>query len=137
MLIGAGHGMFMSPNSSAVLGAVPRPRLGTASGMTAETRVVGQAIGIVVSAAVVALRLPIHLAEAGAAEGAAGAADAALVAAIHDAFVVAALICSIGIVTSLVRGGGAGERPTRVTDGQPPGTPAAGSAGGTHAVPVP
>jgi hypothetical protein len=30
----------------------------------------------------------------------------AFVAATHDAFVVAALICSIGIATSLVRGGG-------------------------------
>jgi len=105
VLVGAGQGLFMSPNSSAVLGAVPRPRLGTASGMSAETRVVGQAIGIVVSAAVVAARLPVHLAELG---GAAGqdAASQAFVAAIHDAFMVAALICSVGIATSLVRGGG-------------------------------
>lgn len=118
VLIGVGHGLFMSPNSSAVLGAVPRPRLGTASGMVAETRVVGQALGIVISAAVVAVRLPFHVAELGGAggqgvPGGQGVAEAALIAAIHDAFVVAALICSIGIVTSLVRGGGGGRTAER------------------------
>ncbi len=117
-LIGVGHGLFMSPNSSAVLGAVPRPRLGTASGMSAETRVVGQALGIVLSAAVVAVRLPVHLAELGGAGGHGGAggqgvAGDAFVAAIHDAFVVAALICCVGIVTSLVRGGGGGREAGR------------------------
>ena len=118
-LIGVGHGLFMSPNSSAVLGAVPRPRLGTASGMAAETRVVGQALGIVVSAAVVAVRLPVHLAEAAGTGGGAGGGGAgdvasqAFVAAIHDAFVVAALICCVGIVTSLVRGGGSGRAADR------------------------
>ena len=47
-----------------------------------------------------------------AAEGStgAGAGTAALVASIHDAFIVAAAICSIGIVTSLVRGGGTREQ---------------------------
>jgi EmrB/QacA subfamily drug resistance transporter len=105
VLIGVGQGLFMSPNSSAVLGAVPRPRLGTASGMAAETRVVGQALGIVLSAAVVAVRLPVHLA---ATSGGEAAATQAFVAATHDAFVLAALLCSIGIVTSLVRGAGGG-----------------------------
>ena len=104
VLIGAGQGLVMPPNSSAVLGAVPRPRLGTASGMAAETRVLGQSIGIVVSAAVVAARLPVHVA-ASLESGQPVGQGAELVAATHDAFVVAALICSIGIVTSLVRGG--------------------------------
>ena len=62
VLIGAGQGLFLSPNSSSILGSVPRPRLGTSSGMIAQMRVVGQALGIVVSAAVVTLRLPGHLA---------------------------------------------------------------------------
>lgn len=141
VLIGAGHGIFMSPNSSAVLGAVPRLRIGTASGMSAETRVVGQAIGIVVSAAVVAVRLPYHLAEAGGAGGGgadgADAASAALVAAIHDAFVVAALICAVGIVTSLVRGSGAGARPASGTDEPAPAAKAMEPPGGARSAPVP
>ena len=103
VLLGVGQGLFMSPNSSAVLGSVPGRRVGTASGILAQMRVNGQALGIAISAAVVASRLPVHLAELG---GAPADQAAALAAAIHDAFVVAALVCSIAIVTSLVRGGG-------------------------------
>ncbi len=102
-LIGAGQGLFLPPNSSSILGSVPRPRLGTASGMIAQMRVMGQALGIVVSAAIVTLRLPAHLAALEALPPA-DAQEAAFVMAAHDAFVVAALICSIGIVASLMRG---------------------------------
>ena len=65
VLLGIGQGLFMSPNSSAVLGAVPRSRVGTASGTLAQMRVNGQALGIALSGAIVATRLPIHLAELG------------------------------------------------------------------------
>jgi len=114
-LIGAGQGLFLSPNSSAILGAVPRPRLGTASGMIAQMRVVGQALGIVVSAAVVALRLPAHLAALDDLPPD-QARQAAFALAAHDAFIVAALICSIGIGASLLRGG---ERPVDASRGAP------------------
>jgi EmrB/QacA subfamily drug resistance transporter len=105
VLLGIGQGLFMSPNSSAVLGSVPRPRVGTASGTLAQMRVNGQALGIALSAAIVAIRLPVHLSEAGSAGGA--AQGIALAGAIHDAFVVAALICCVGVVASLVRGSAA------------------------------
>ncbi len=72
--------------------------------MIAQTRVVGQALGIVVSAAVVGWRLPAHLA-ALAGLPPEQARQEALVMATHDAFIVAAVICSIGIVASLMRGG--------------------------------
>ena len=62
VLLGLGQGLFMSPNSSAVLGSVPRRRIGTASGTLAQMRVDGQALGIAISAAIVATRLPVHLA---------------------------------------------------------------------------
>jgi hypothetical protein len=103
VLLGIGQGMFMSPNSSAVLGSVPRPRVGTASGTLAQMRVNGQALGIALSGAVVATRLPVHL---GPVSGQVTAAmrNQALAGAIHDAFVVAAIVCSVGIVTSLIRG---------------------------------
>jgi MFS family permease len=104
MLLGLGQGLFMSPNSSAVLGSVPRHRVGTASGTLAQMRVNGQALGIALSAAIVATRLPVHLAELGGANPSAALRNAALAGAIHDAFVVAAVVCSLGIVTSLVRG---------------------------------
>ena len=104
VLLGIGQGMFMSPNSSAVLGSVPRPRVGTASGTLAQMRVNGQAVGIALSGAIVATRLPVHLAEMGGGAPTAAVRSAALAGAIHDAFVVAALVCCVGIVTSLVRG---------------------------------
>ena len=99
VIMGVGQGLFMSPNSSAVLGSVPGRRVGTASGTLAQMRVSGQALGIALSAAVVATRLPVHLV------GAASQGEA-LAGAIHDAFWVAAAVCAIGIVTSLVRGSG-------------------------------
>jgi EmrB/QacA subfamily drug resistance transporter len=99
VLMGVGQGLFMSPNSSAVLGSVPGRRVGTASGTLAQMRVTGQALGIALSAAIVATRLPVHLAG--------GTSHAvALAGAIHDAFWVAAAVCAIGIVTSLIRGAG-------------------------------
>jgi EmrB/QacA subfamily drug resistance transporter len=104
VVLGVGQGMFMSPNSSAVLGSVPRMRVGTASGTLAQMRVNGQALGIALSAAIVATRLPVHLAELGSGRPTTLERNVALVGAIHDAFVVAAIICTFGVVTSLIRG---------------------------------
>ena len=104
VLLGLGQGLFMSPNSSAVLGSVPRPRVGTASGTLAQMRVNGQALGIALSGAIVATRLPVHLAALGGGAPTAAMRNVALAGAIHDAFLVAAVICSLGIVASLVRG---------------------------------
>ena len=104
VVLGLGQGLFMSPNSSAVLGSVPRPRVGTASGTLAQMRVNGQTLGIALSGAIVATRLPAHLAELGGGAPTAALRNEALVGAIHDAFMVAAVVCCLGIVTSLVRG---------------------------------
>jgi len=107
-LLGLGQGMFMSPNSSAVLGSVPQHRVGTASGTLAQMRVNGQALGIALGGAIVATRLPVHLAELDSAAPTVGAGVAvgvaALAGAVRDAFVVAAIVTSVGVVTSLVRG---------------------------------
>jgi MFS family permease len=115
-VLGVGQGLFMSPNSSAVLGAVPRPRVGTASGTLAQMRVNGQALGIALSGAIVATRLPIHLAELSGGAPTAAVRNLALAGAIHDAFLVAAVICSLGIVASLVRGS---SRPVQPAPNQP------------------
>jgi EmrB/QacA subfamily drug resistance transporter len=104
VLVGFGMGLFMSPNSSAVLGSVPRPRIGTASGTLAQMRIDGQALGIALSSAVVAIRLPIHAAELANRVGPGVAQADALILAIHDAFLVAAIVCSIGIVASFFGG---------------------------------
>jgi hypothetical protein len=106
VLIGLGMGLFMSPNSSAVLGSVPWQRIGTASGTLAQMRIDGQALGIALSAAVVAARLPVHLADLEPVVGPATAQAEALILAAHDAFLLAALICSTGIAVSLLVGAG-------------------------------
>jgi EmrB/QacA subfamily drug resistance transporter len=103
-LIGIGQGMFISPNSSAVLGSVPRRRIGTASGTLAEMRIDGQALGIAASGAIVAVRTPVHLAALAGTAPATVVASESLALAIHDAFIVAAVLCCLGVVTSVVRG---------------------------------
>jgi EmrB/QacA subfamily drug resistance transporter len=104
LLIGTGQGMFMSPNSSAVLGSVPRHRIGTASGTLALGRTDGQALGIALSGAIVALRLPVHEAVLAGQMPAARVAQQALALSVRDAFLVAGVVCALGIVTSAIRG---------------------------------
>jgi EmrB/QacA subfamily drug resistance transporter len=43
---GLGFGLFQSPNNSAIMGAVPRERLGVASGLLALSRTMGQSTGL-------------------------------------------------------------------------------------------
>ncbi len=111
-LIGVGQGLFMSPNSSAVLGSVPRARLGTASGTLAQMRIDGQAFGIALSGAIVAARVPVYLAGM-TGVGAAQAQQRALALGIRDAFIAAGVLCAIGIVTSAVRGSRTSNEPAR------------------------
>jgi EmrB/QacA subfamily drug resistance transporter len=49
---GLGMGMFQSPNNSTVMGTVPPPRLGIASGVLAAMRNMGMVLGIAVTGAV-------------------------------------------------------------------------------------
>ncbi|MGH7824678.1 MAG: MFS transporter, partial [Candidatus Binatia bacterium] len=51
-LTGLGWAIFNSPNQSAILGSVPRDRVGAASGMTITTARIGGAIGIALSGAI-------------------------------------------------------------------------------------
>lgn len=44
--LGLGLGLFMSPNNSAIMGAVPRERLGVASGLMSLSRTLGQTTGL-------------------------------------------------------------------------------------------
>jgi MFS family permease len=54
LMAGAGMAVFQTPNTSAVLSAVPRARAGIASALIAEARNVGMALGIAMTAALVA-----------------------------------------------------------------------------------
>lgn len=58
--IGLGIGIFQSPNNSAVMGSVPRHRLGVTSGMLTITRITGQITGIAVLATVWTARVAVR-----------------------------------------------------------------------------
>ncbi len=51
-MIGLGTGIFISPNSSALMGSAPRGRQGTAGALLAEARVLGMLLGVVLGTAV-------------------------------------------------------------------------------------
>ncbi len=51
-VIGLGTGIFISPNSSALMGSAPRRRQGTAGALLAEARVLGMLLGVVLGTAV-------------------------------------------------------------------------------------
>lgn len=83
--LGIGMGVFQSPNNSAVMGAVPRRRLGIASGLLAITRTLGQTTGIALVGALWAARVFVYA--GGPVSGGATAANAAAqVQALHDTF---------------------------------------------------
>ena len=77
--VGIGMGIFQSPNNSAVMGSVPRQRLGVTSGLLSITRTLGQTMGIAVVGALWASRTLFHHGFA-VPEGATGAPAGAQVA---------------------------------------------------------
>lgn len=91
-VIGLGAGIFQSPNTSAIMGAVPRQRLGVAASMQATMRNTGMVLGIALAGAVVATFAPV------------GSGTQGLTEAIHMAFIIGSVVAGIGVVASLIRG---------------------------------
>jgi EmrB/QacA subfamily drug resistance transporter len=106
-LMGMGSGLFQAPNNSAIMGSVPRNRLGLASGMLATMRNIGMVLGIAISGAVFAVRHAYYL--GGVAAGVL-TPQAAHMFAIRDSFRVGAVLALLGVVAALVRGKEAGRR---------------------------
>lgn len=96
-LIGLGMGLFQSPNNSIVMGSVPRNRLGVAGGVLAVVRNLGMVTGIALTGA-------IFTATSGSMEAAGYAHEPAFMAGFRIAFIIAAMVCAAGILTSLMRG---------------------------------
>jgi EmrB/QacA subfamily drug resistance transporter len=96
-MIGLGMGLFQSPNNSIVMGSVPKNRLGIAGGTLGMVRNLGMVTGIAISGAVYTSSLHSN-------QAAGLVYEAAFLGGFHDAFMVAAIICSVGVVTSLMRG---------------------------------
>lgn len=96
IVVGLGSAIFQSPNSSALIGSVPADARGVAAGMLATMRNLGMVTGVAVSGAVYASRSIHYAARLGGAEASPHA--------FRDAFLVAAAICALGILTSAIRG---------------------------------
>jgi MFS family permease len=117
LVIGLGQGLFQSPNNSALMGAAPVGRQGSAAGFLATGRVVGQSISVALAGAIFA-----SLGGSSAGRILAGASaptssssitlDPQMVAflqktfvdAFQTTFLVLACVAAIGVFTSLVRG---------------------------------
>lgn len=97
-LFGLGTGIFQSPNNSAVMGSVPRHRLGIGSGVLATVRNVGMVLGIAVSSGVFTWQRSAKLAVLGP-EG----TTAAFMAGLRAAFLVGAVLAAAGALASLAR----------------------------------
>ena len=90
-VVGLGTGIFISPNTSALLGSAPRQRQGIASGILATSRNVGMVIGVGLAGAILS-----------SITGQRG--DAAIFDAIHVGLSIAATIAAFGVIVSLFRG---------------------------------
>ena len=98
--IGIGIGTFQSPNNSAVMGAVPRSRLGIASGLLSLTRTLGQTTGIAALGALWATRV---LRRAGGTlpAGATSAPAAAQVAGLNDTFTIVVILIALALALAI------------------------------------
>lgn len=96
VVVGAGFGLFSSPNTNAVMSAVERRDQGVASATLGTMRLMGQTVSMGLAAAVLAAyvgRAPITPAVHG-----------QFVAAMHVAFAISAGLCVVGTWASLSRG---------------------------------
>ncbi|HEY1374833.1 MAG TPA: MFS transporter [Candidatus Binatia bacterium] len=101
MLLGVGHAFFSSPNVNATVSSVEKRRYGVAAALLSTFRFTGQAISIAVSTSVLSAYV------GGVAVSTAAASRIpvpAFMAGMKIALEILAAICSMGIVTSLVRG---------------------------------
>jgi EmrB/QacA subfamily drug resistance transporter len=97
ILVGVGNGLFQSPNNSAIMGAVPRPRLGVASGFIALVRNLGMVTGLAIAGAVFESRQA-------ALQGQGLAGPLAFLGAFRTTYWMAAAILLVAMGVSLVRG---------------------------------
>lgn len=98
--IGAGIGMFMSPNNSAIMGAASRRQLGIVSGIMAQSRTLGQTVGVAVIGAIWAGRT-LFYAGTDVTGGASQAPVQAQISGMHDAFCIAAALIAIALLFNI------------------------------------
>jgi EmrB/QacA subfamily drug resistance transporter len=104
VVLGIGMGLFSSPNTSLIMGAAPKDRLGTASALMNTVGQIGMSSGMAAFGVIFTSRQAIHAAQL--------APDnldlpllhrLSLIGGYQDAILIAAIICGIGVFTSLIR----------------------------------
>jgi MFS family permease len=93
MISGLGIGLFTSPNSSAILGAVPPQQRGVANGVLGTARTLGMVLGVGIAGAVYASMIGQNAAPA----------PAEILAAANMGLLVASGVAVVGAVTSATR----------------------------------
>jgi MFS family permease len=105
MTLGIGSGLFHPPNTSAILGSVPKSRLGTASGMVATMRNLGMVTGVAIASGILTSRIQFyHTKYAALHLTASGMQYSSFIGAFSDTLIVGSFVCLIGVITSLNRG---------------------------------
>jgi MFS family permease len=94
-IAGLGTGIFISPNTSALMGSAPRHRQGIAAGILATARNVGMVLGVGLAGAIFTTVQ---------AHGQASGLATALFHAVDASFLVATGVAVLGVVTSVLRG---------------------------------
>jgi MFS family permease len=96
IVVGLGSAVFQSPNNSAIMGSVPAGFLGVAAGMLATMRNLGMVVGTTLSGAIYMSKHHLYSESL--------PSITADVRAFRDAFIAGAMVASIGIVTSAIKG---------------------------------
>ncbi len=107
-ITGFGLGIFVSPNTNALMGSAPRERQGTASGVLATARSLGMVLGIGLAGAIFTTVLAHHP----------GSGSSGLYAGIRAALQAGAAVVLLGMMTSLARGEPQTQMSSRQDDGR-------------------
>ena len=105
VVTGFGIGLFLSPNTSAIMGSVPSERLGTASAMVGTLRQIGMSIGVAITAGSFATSQSSHavqLTAQGLQEDVVN--KLSTLGGFHDALLATLVFTVIGLIASLLRG---------------------------------
>jgi MFS family permease len=108
LVVGAGSGLFISPNTSAVMGVVPPDKRGVGSGMRAMLTSTGFVISIALAIGLVTTAMSPTVLVAvfsGTQSGSSGIDLQPFIGALHLAFGAGVVVSIVGAVLSLLRGG--------------------------------
>ncbi|KKG15866.1 MFS transporter [Methanosarcina sp. 2.H.T.1A.6] len=96
LLLGAGFGLFSSPNTNAIMSSVDKRFYGVASGMNGTMRLLGQMLSMGIAMMIFAVVIgPVEITPE---------YHSQFVSSLHYAFILFTIFCIIGVFASLVRG---------------------------------